>query len=88
MASIEELIAQGEARGLSLLNLFKLEDGRWQANWTDYQQVWEFARGASPGAALSAALAETLKPGEKMARDEPSRGLVGTTTKSAEELGL
>lgn len=52
---VEALITIAHARGLRINNLFEIADG-WRANLTDGRLFYEFGEGASPSAALQAAL--------------------------------
>lgn len=54
--TIETKLDEIKAAKLLVHNLFQLEDNIWQANLTDGEKAWEFGRGESPEAALTAAL--------------------------------
>lgn len=64
--SIEQAIAEIEASGFFVSNLFQLAGGTWQSNLYDRQSHFEFGRGSTPVEALRDALAKAN--GEKRAR--------------------
>lgn len=73
------------SRGLWVNNLFQFgpgPNGLWQANLTDGNQCWEFARAGSPEGALELALAKTekashptLHPGPQLITNADDLGL-------------
>jgi len=56
--TFDQFLAETRSRGLRVINLFELEDGRWQANLTRESKAFNFGRGASAGEAMAAAIAE------------------------------
>jgi hypothetical protein len=75
--TLDELLARVAIQNLKVANLFQFQspatgEWRWQANLTDGTSVWEFGRGASPIAALEAALEATrFKPVGRRAPPPP-----------------
>ncbi|WP_155414840.1 hypothetical protein [Neorhizobium galegae] len=58
------------ARGLQALTLWKLQDGRWQANASDDRIGWRVEHDAGPVQALQKALSQN--PIQPTPSDEPS----------------
>lgn len=83
--AMEKIITQINSRGLWVNNLFQFSpapDGLWQANLTDGNQCWEFARAGSPEGALELALAKTEKAGHPVLHLGPQ------LITNADDLGL
>ena len=94
--SIESLLAQAQAEGLRLNNLFQAQAGHWQANFHSMGLgpiAWSFGHGPGPIPALQAALANARADvGRQAARagggaGDPPQARVHTA-RTAEELDL
>jgi len=71
--SIEDTIKQAKAKGLQINNLAELPDGTYQANFTDKESCWEFARHKDPGVAVLLAFQATQgKPGVPLRKAKPT----------------
>jgi hypothetical protein len=92
--SVDSLLESLVARDLRLANLFELGDGRWQANVTDGDKVWEFSRGGSAAIALRGAMfIAANEPGEAYGPEAAVSGAPEQTRKrvtlaTAGDLGL
>lgn len=89
-ASLVDLILEAERQGLWVNNLFRLgpPPAPWQANLTDGELVWEFARGLTPEGALQAALAAAGRGGIPVRKQALAWGLAPADRPTAGELGL
>lgn len=56
MTTLDEALRKAAARGLQALTLWKLQDGRWQANASDDRIGWRVEHDADPVQALQKAL--------------------------------
>ena len=67
MTDLDTLISQAASRRLRVMNLFQLDDGRWQVNlrpWGEDGKAQRFCVGPTAASALATALSEmkTDKP--------------------------
>jgi hypothetical protein len=64
MTALDEALQKAAKRGLQALTLWKLQDGRWQANASDDRIGWRVEHDADPVQAVRKALGAKTLPNE------------------------